>query len=145
MIIEYEQKYLYNYEYIVKQQASEFSSLNTRITTSRELNFRYRVLLKIVFFWNILKYSGLLPFSVFLGVNVHQAGRTSALSRTGKFQKNHKILRQNTIFNEHPVCFPETKNKQMSTEEWYYSNGRVWTKNRSVSKLSSLNNSQPSK
>ena len=85
MIIEYEQKYLYNYEYIVKQQASEFSSLNTRITTSRELNFRYRVLLKIVFFWNILKYSGLLPFSVFLGVNVH--GRTSALQQNWKIKK----------------------------------------------------------
>ena len=31
----------------------------------------------------------------------HQAGRTPALQQN--WQKNHKILRKNTIFNEHPV------------------------------------------
>ena len=26
-------------------------------------------------------------------------------SRTGRVKKNHNILRKNTIFNEHPVCY----------------------------------------
>ena len=68
----------------------------------------YRVLIKHCGFfddfeWNILD-SWLPPFS--LGVSVciqtrqveHQRCR-----RTGRVQKNHKILRKNTIITEHPV------------------------------------------
>ena len=56
--------------------------------------------LNIVFFTKILDYSGLLPFSVFSHTRQVEHQRCS---RTGRVQKNHKILRKNTIFNEHPV------------------------------------------
>ena len=64
-------------------------------------------------FPKILKYSGLWPLSVCLGVSVctHQAGRTPALKQNWKSSENHKILRKNTIFNEHPVyeyIYPRT-------------------------------------
>ena len=53
---------------------------------------KYRVFIKYCVFWKILKYSGLLPFSVFPRcqcVYTHQAGRKPALQ-----QNWHKYLRK---------------------------------------------------
>ena len=50
--------------------------------------------------------------SVSVCVHTHRSN-PSACSRTGRVQKNHNILRKNTIFNEHPVlyrsCFSSKK------------------------------------
>ena len=54
-------------------------------------------------FSKILRYildSGLSRFP--LGVSV--CTQHQRCSRTSRVQKNHNILRKNTIFNEHPVC-----------------------------------------
>ena len=63
--------------------------------------------LNIMFFSKILKYSGVLPFSVFPRCQ-YMCTHTRHVehqrcSRTRRFQKNRKILRKNTIFNEQPV------------------------------------------
>ena len=76
----------------------------------------YRVFIKYCVFPKILKYSGLWLFSVFPRcqcVYTHQAGRTPRCSRTGRVQKNYKILRKNTIFNEHPVCSLKGFNRKL--------------------------------
>ena len=68
---------------------------------------RYMVSIQYCVFWKILKYSGLLPFSVSPGVSVRKHTRQvehQHCSRTGRVQKNHNILWKNKIFNEHPVC-----------------------------------------
>ena len=57
--------------------------------------------LNIVFFSNILKYIPVsLGFPRWCQCVYTMAGQTQAL------QKNHNILRKNTIFNEHPVGPP---------------------------------------
>ena len=68
-------------------------------------SFYYRVL-NIVFFLEDFKYSGLLPYSVFLGVSVctHQAGRTSALQQNWQSSEKSQSFKEKTIFNEHPVA-----------------------------------------
>ena len=64
---------------------------------------KYRVFIKYCVF--ILKYFGLLPFSVFPRcqcVCTHQAGRTSALQQN--WQSSEKFhFKEDTIINEHPV------------------------------------------
>ena len=68
--------------------------------------------LNIVFFPKILKYSGLWPFSVLPRcqcVYTHKAGRKPALAA-----EKSKILRKNTIFNEHPVV-PPIHGRSLST------------------------------
>ena len=53
--------------------------------------------LNIVFFSNILKYSGLLPFSVFPRcqcVYAHKAGRTPALQHNRQSSENFEIQRK---------------------------------------------------
>ena len=62
--------------------------------------------LNIVFFSKILRYIPDSGFSWFpLGVSVCTQWQVKHqhCSRTGIVQKNHNILRKNTIFNEHPV------------------------------------------
>ena len=57
-------------------------------------------------FYKILKYSGLLPFSVFPWrqcVYAHQAGRTPVLQQNWQSSEKYQILRKSTIINEHPV------------------------------------------
>ena len=69
----------------------------------------YRVIIKYCVFSDDFKIFQTLAFLFFLLVSVcvqlytHQAGRTPALQKTDRVQIIHKILRKNTIFNEHPV------------------------------------------
>ena len=68
------------------------------------------------FFPKNLKYSGLLPFYVFhrcqyVWKHTRQVEHKRC-SRTGRVQKNHKILRKNTIFNEHPVGYTSLLGKK---------------------------------
>ena len=60
--------------------------------------------LNIVFFSKILKYSGFCfsLFSLVVSVCTRQVEHQRC-SNTGRVQKNSKILRKNTIINEHPV------------------------------------------
>ena len=67
----------------------------------------YRVFIKYCVFFEYLKYSVLLPFSVFPRwqcVHTRQVEHQRC-SRTGRVQKIYKILRKITIFNEHPVPY----------------------------------------
>ena len=63
--------------------------------------------LNIVFFSRILKYSGLLPFSVFPWcqcVYTQQTGRTPALQHNRQSSvKSQNFKGKKTILNEHPV------------------------------------------
>ena len=71
----------------------------------RRLN-RYRVFIKYCVFSKILKYfpdSGLSRLPLDVSVCTHWQVKHQRCSRTGRFQKNHNILRKNTIFNGHPV------------------------------------------
>ena len=68
----------------------------------------YRVFIKYCVFWNILKYSGLLPFSVFPRfqcVYTHQAGRKPALQQNWQsLEKSHfkeKTYLMNTLYMTH--------------------------------------------
>ena len=59
--------------------------------------------LNIVFFTIFLKiFRTLFSFGVSVCTHTRQV-ETKRCIRTGRVQKNHKILRKNTIFNEHPV------------------------------------------
>ena len=69
----------------------------------------YRVFIKyLVFFLQILEYSGLWPFSVFPRwcqcVYTQQAGITSAAAELAEFRKIRNFKEKNTIFNEHQVA-----------------------------------------
>ena len=62
--------------------------------------------LNIVFFSKISKYipdSGLSLFPLGVSVCTQWQVKNQRCSRTVRDQKNHNILRKNTIFNEHPV------------------------------------------
>ena len=78
----------------------------------------YRMFIKYCVFSKILKYSGLLPFSVFPRcqcVYTHQAGRTPAPQQSS--EKSQNLKEKNTIFNEHPVgdrLFIRIPNKPLS-------------------------------
>ena len=66
--------------------------------------------IKYSVFWNILKYPGLWPFSVFplcQCVYTHQAGRTPALQQNWQRLEKSQNYKENTIFNEHPVADQE--------------------------------------
>ena len=63
--------------------------------------------LNIVFYSRILNIpdSCLSLFSLGVSVCIHSRQvEHQRCSRNGRVQNNHKILRKNTIFNEHPVC-----------------------------------------
>ena len=68
---------------------------------------RYRVFIKYCVFFRIFENipeSDLSLFSLGVSVCIHtRQVENQRCSRTGRVQKNHKILRKNTIFNEHPV------------------------------------------
>ena len=74
----------------------------------------------IMCFFDDSKYildSGLSLFSLSVSVCTHtRQVEHQRSSRTGRVQKNHRILRENTIFNEHPVyCILHlSKHKQTS-------------------------------
>ena len=62
--------------------------------------------LNIVFFSKFFKCSGLCLSLFSLCISTCTQTRQvehQRCSRTGRVQKNHKILRKNTIFNEHPI------------------------------------------
>ena len=77
--------------------------------------------MNIVFFSKILKYSGLLTFSVFprcarcVCIHTRQVEHQRC-SRTCRVQKNHNILRKNTIFYEHPVFNLRTQSSNLKGE-----------------------------
>ena len=59
-------------------------------------------------FSKILKYipdSGLFRFPLGVSLCTQWQANHQHCSRTGRVQKNHNILRKNTIFNEHPVTW----------------------------------------
>ena len=58
--------------------------------------------LNIAFFLKILKYSGLFSLCVSVCTPARKV-EYQRWSRIGRVQKNHKVLRKNTILNEHPV------------------------------------------
>ena len=102
--------------------------INSELHTGCSLNF--------VFFPKILEYSGLCSFLFFLGVSVCTHTRQvehQRCSRIGRVQKNHKMLRKNTIINEHPVC-----NSYAASTDFFAINPSVTTRIRTVSKVSSL-------
>ena len=71
------------------------------------INFWYTgCLLNIVFYSKILKYipdSGLSRFPFGVSVCSQWQVKYHHCIRTDRVQKNHYIIRKNTIFNEHPV------------------------------------------
>ena len=79
-----------------------FSSLQSRTTEGK-----YRVFIKYCVFKKIFKFildSGLSRFPLGVSVCTQWQVEHQRCSRTGRVQKNHNIVRKNTIFNEHPVC-----------------------------------------
>ena len=72
----------------------------------------YRVFIKYCVFSKILKYipdSALSWFPLSVSVCTQWQVKNQRCSRTCRVQKNHNILRKNTIFNEHPVSFINLK------------------------------------
>ena len=73
-----------------------------------DCNRIYRVFIKYCVFFRIFENildSGLSLFSFGVSVCTHtRQVEHQRCSRTGGVQKNHKILRKNTIINEHPVA-----------------------------------------
>ena len=73
----------------------------------RSKNYNTGCSLIVVFYFRRFKNipdSGLSLFSLSVSVCTHTMQvELKRCSRTGRVQKNHKILRKNTIFNEHPA------------------------------------------
>ena len=88
----------------LRRRTSRTQPPSTGSRTHMILLIIYRVFIKYYVFFEDFKILRILFFAVFPRCQcVYQAGRTPALQQHWQSSENSKILRKNTIINEHPV------------------------------------------